>query len=75
VEEEVKVVEDVFARLTETVGETGIVQPVMGGYEITVKETEQFKWADVFNTLLDFSYETWISRKEKDIVIVSKPCV
>lgn len=64
---------DIESRIRQVVGETGIVNPKYGGYEIQVINETMFPWLATFKTLLEYPHEIWISRKDNRIVITTKP--
>lgn len=64
---------DIESRLKLNVGETGVVNPKYGGYEIQVLNEFMFPWLAVFKVLLETNMEIWVSWKDKRIVITSKP--
>jgi hypothetical protein len=64
---------DIEGRIRQVVGETGIVNPKYGGYEIQVLNETMFPWLAVFKTLLEYPHEIWVSQRDSRIVITTKP--
>ncbi|MEM3561709.1 MAG: Lrp/AsnC ligand binding domain-containing protein [Candidatus Freyarchaeota archaeon] len=64
---------DIESRIRQVVGETGVVNPKYGGYEIQVINETMFPWLATFKTLLEYPHEIWISQKDNRIVITTKP--
>ena len=61
--------------LRDMIDNTGSVNEVYGGYEITVNNKEKFPWYETCNFLLDSSFEVWIVKSESNLIIMSKPAV
>ena len=64
---------DVGEELVWLVGDTGGVQPMMGGYKIKVFHTRAFPWDDVFKTLLFRDFKVYVSRHKADLFIEAQP--
>lgn len=64
-----------LVKLRTIVGKEGEVNEKYGGYEIIVNNPDFFPWKDVFNLLVDASYEIWIKRQANRLIILSKPSV
>ncbi|MEM3004361.1 MAG: Lrp/AsnC ligand binding domain-containing protein [Candidatus Bathyarchaeia archaeon] len=64
---------DLESRIERIIGETGVVKPKYGGYEVQVVNEAVFPWSALFNVLLESSMEVWVTRKDGMIVISSKP--
>lgn len=61
--------------LQNLIGQSGIVEEVYGGYEITINEYEIFPWYKVCSILLEASFEVWITKTGTNLRIMSKPAV
>lgn len=55
------------------VGETGVVQEVMGGFKIKIFHTRGFPWDEVFKALLFRDFRVFLSRHKADIFIEATP--
>ncbi|MGQ9469251.1 MAG: hypothetical protein ACUVTD_05425 [Nitrososphaerales archaeon] len=64
---------DNVSRLQEVVGEAAKVSLQYGGYEILITDPHHFPWNLTLNTLLDASFEVWVTRKDGQNVIRCKP--
>jgi|TARA_B100001971_G_C18182712_1_gene533774 hypothetical protein len=60
------------SELKEIMKDTGKMYILYGSYEIVVKDKKRFKWAEVFNWLLDCGFEIFITKKEGKITITTK---
>ncbi len=60
------------AELREIVGRFGRVAERYGGYEIVVVDDRRFPWREVFDTLLRYSFDIWIERKDEKMMVLSK---
>jgi hypothetical protein len=57
--------------LEQIVGDTGKVNPVLGGYEVDVLDPSRFPWSDVFRLLVvETQLEVWISKKDGGLTVV-----
>ena len=64
---------DVGEELTHVIGDTGIVQDLLGGYRILVYHTRMFPWDDVFKLLLYRDFQVSLGHHKADIFIEAKP--
>jgi len=64
---------DLETRIEELVKDRGKVALSCGGFEITIKEPQKFPWHEVFETLLNASFDVWVIGKEGKTTICSKP--
>jgi hypothetical protein len=64
---------DPETRLKKMVKETGEVQSVYGGFEITVTKPNLFPWYRVIHELVEIGQNVWMSKKEGRIHIRSEP--
>jgi hypothetical protein len=64
---------DPETRLKKMVKETGKVQSVYGGYEITVTKPNLFPWHKVIRELLEIGQEVWVNKKEGKLRIRTEP--
>ena len=64
---------DVGDALAWLIGETGGVEPMMGGYRIAVYHTRAFPWDDVFKTLLFRDFKVYVNRRKADLFIEAMP--
>ena len=55
------------------VGETGVVQELMGGFKIKIFHTRGFPWDDVFKALLYRDFRVFVTRHKADIFIEANP--
>ena len=60
-------------QLKRIVKDTGEVNSVYGGFEITVSKPALFPWYKIFNQLIDINQEVWLNKVEGKINITSKP--
>ncbi len=61
--------------LRDMIARSGRVEEVYGGYEILINDTERFPWYRVINFLLECSFEVWMDKTERGLLIMSKPAV
>jgi hypothetical protein len=64
---------DVAEQLRFLIGETGILEDVMGSFRIKVFHTRMFPWDDVFKTLLYRDFQVYVTRHKADLYIEAKP--
>lgn len=61
------------SRLKEIVSKSGTVTSVYGGFEILVLNPSTFRWHDVLILLTDLLDDVWVTKKDRHLVILSKP--
>ena len=63
----------IFLKLKETIKNTGKIEEQYGGFDILVLDNKEFPWTSVFEMLIDSGFQIWISKKNSNIEIISKP--
>ena len=64
---------DIAEELRFLIGETGLLEDLMGAFRIKIYHTRAFPWDDVFKTLLYREFQVWVSHHKADIYIEAKP--
>jgi len=64
---------DVGQAIVWMIGDTGLLQEVMGGYKIKVFHTRAFPWDDVFKALLYRDFKVYVTRHKADFFIEAQP--
>jgi hypothetical protein len=64
---------DVGDHLAFVIGETGGVEPMMGGYRIRIFHTGAFPWDEVFKILLFRDFKVYVNRHKADLFIEAMP--
>ncbi len=64
---------DPVEKLKKTVGDTGEVQSVYGGFDVKVLRPRSFPWHELITDLIEIGQSVWIEKKENKIHIVSEP--
>jgi hypothetical protein len=64
---------DVGEELAWLIGDTGTVQPLMGGYKLKVYHAGAFPWDAVFKILLFRDFKVYVSRHKADLFIEAQP--
>ena len=66
---EKKADEDVLKSI---IGNTAELSIHYGGYEIIVKNKNEFRWAEVFECLFDYGYSVYVIKRDNNINIIAK---
>lgn len=64
---------DVGEHLAFVIGETGGVEPLMGGHRVRVFSTGAFPWDEVFKILLFRDFKVYVNRHKADLYIEATP--
>ncbi|MEM2123187.1 MAG: hypothetical protein QXE79_06085, partial [Candidatus Bathyarchaeia archaeon] len=64
---------DLESKIEDVVGETGIIKPKYGGYDIAVLDESMFPWPTVFKLLLEHQFEIWVTQSKGRILVSCKP--
>ncbi|QOV88755.1 hypothetical protein [Humisphaera borealis] len=64
---------DLGKLLADLIGDTGGLQPLMGGYRIRVFHNGAFPWDSVFKTLLFRDFKIYVTNHKADIAIEAQP--
>lgn len=59
--------------LKSLIGNSGKVEELYGGFEITVLDEALFPWQGVFDLLLDLAHDIWVTRPTDKVIILTKP--
>lgn len=61
--------------LSKQITDTGRVEGVYSGFEITVKDETKFPWASVFHALIKSDHEVWIIEKKGKLKIMTQASI